>query len=139
MFSSSTVEDIFVDYACCTCVSWKEVLSLIDDYYKVNSILDEHDTSTFENFILSKLLYSCITRLELTESMAHGDGGLHKLCIALMKMASTREAREEVEPSRKGGMQQSRVQLGFKLVQIRFGLTEVPNLKRPWTLHPVSK
>jgi hypothetical protein len=34
-------EDTIIDHADFDCLSWKEILSLIDDYYKVNSFLIE--------------------------------------------------------------------------------------------------
>jgi hypothetical protein len=34
-------EDTIMDHADFNCLSWKEILSLIDDYYKVNSFLIE--------------------------------------------------------------------------------------------------
>jgi hypothetical protein len=34
-------EDTIMDHADFDCLSWKEILSLIDDYYKVNSFLVE--------------------------------------------------------------------------------------------------
>jgi hypothetical protein len=34
-------EDTIMDHADFECLSWKEILSLIDDYYKVNSFLVE--------------------------------------------------------------------------------------------------
>jgi hypothetical protein len=38
---STTDEDTIMDHADFDCLSWKEILSLIDDYYKVNSFLVE--------------------------------------------------------------------------------------------------
>jgi hypothetical protein len=34
-------EDTIMDHADFDCLSWKEILSLIDDYYKVNAFLVE--------------------------------------------------------------------------------------------------
>jgi hypothetical protein len=34
-------EDTIMDHVDFDCLSWKEILSLIDDYYKVNSFLVE--------------------------------------------------------------------------------------------------
>jgi hypothetical protein len=36
------------------CLSWKEILSLIDDYYKVNSFLVEKNVLISPNYILPK-------------------------------------------------------------------------------------
>jgi hypothetical protein len=38
---NGTDEDTIIDHADFDCLSWKEILSLIDDYYKVNSFLIE--------------------------------------------------------------------------------------------------
>jgi hypothetical protein len=35
-------EDTIMDHAAFECLSWKEILSLIDGYYKVNSFVDEN-------------------------------------------------------------------------------------------------
>jgi hypothetical protein len=40
--------DILVEYDDCACLSWKEILNLIDDYYKVNSFLIEYDVCVYE-------------------------------------------------------------------------------------------
>ena len=52
--------DILVDYDDCACLSWKEILNLIDDYYKVNSFLIEYDVCVYENFILPKSMHLCM-------------------------------------------------------------------------------
>ena len=84
-------------------------MSLTDDYYKVNSFLIAHDTLIYKNVVLPKSLYLCIIRFELMKSVTHGEG-VHKEWSSLItiKMASTREAMEKVEPSRKRGMLQTR-------------------------------
>jgi hypothetical protein len=45
-------EDTIMDYADFECLSWKEILSLIDDYYKVNSFLVEKNVLISPNYIL---------------------------------------------------------------------------------------
>jgi hypothetical protein len=40
-FTLKSDEDTIMDHADFDCLSWKEILSLIDDYYKVNSFLVE--------------------------------------------------------------------------------------------------
>jgi hypothetical protein len=44
-------EDRFMEYDDSTCLSWKEILSLIDDYYKVNSFLAEKNVLISLNYI----------------------------------------------------------------------------------------
>ena len=57
----------------------------------------------YKNVILPKILYLCINRFELIEIMAYGEEGVRKewRSLTTIEVASTREAREEVEPSRK--------------------------------------
>ena len=50
-------KDLSMDYGDYPCLNWKEILSIIYDYYKVNSFLIGHDTLFFKNVILPKLLY----------------------------------------------------------------------------------
>jgi hypothetical protein len=50
-------EDIFMKCDDSTCLSWKEILSQIDDYYQVNLLLVENSTLISENNILPKSLY----------------------------------------------------------------------------------
>ena len=78
------------------------------------------------------------------EIMANGeeDVGKEWRLLTNIKVASTREAREEVEPSRKESCCKQRKILSnsdSRFVQIRFGLTEVLNLKRTWILYTDSK
>jgi hypothetical protein len=47
-------EDTIMDHANFECLSWKEILSLIDDYYKVNSFLVEKNVLISPNYILPK-------------------------------------------------------------------------------------
>jgi hypothetical protein len=47
-------EDTIMDHADFECLSWKEILSLIDDYYKVNSFLVEKNVLISLNYILPK-------------------------------------------------------------------------------------
>lgn len=71
-------EDIFVDFANCEGLSWKEILSLVDKYHKVNSFLVEHDTLIRKNFILPKSWTFCIIRIELMARRAHGQEAMRK-------------------------------------------------------------
>jgi hypothetical protein len=45
-----------MDHADFECLSWKEILSLIDDYYKVNSFLVEKNILISPNYILPKAM-----------------------------------------------------------------------------------
>ena len=47
--SRDSDEDILIKYDDCTCLSWKEILSLVDDYYKVNSFLVDSNAWVYEN------------------------------------------------------------------------------------------
>ena len=71
-------EDIFVDYANCEGLSWKEILSLADKYHKVNSFLGEHDTLIQKNFVLPKSWTFCIVRIELMARRVHGQEVMRK-------------------------------------------------------------
>jgi hypothetical protein len=52
--ATSFDEDTIMDHADFECLSWKEILSLIDDYYKVNSFLVEKNVLISLNYILPK-------------------------------------------------------------------------------------
>jgi hypothetical protein len=58
-----------------TCLSWKEILSQIDDYYQVNLFLVENSTLISENNILPKSLYYYLTRFEVYWNGASGRRG----------------------------------------------------------------
>jgi hypothetical protein len=49
-------EDTIMDHADFECLSWKEILSLIDDCYKVNSFLVEKSVLISLNYILPKAM-----------------------------------------------------------------------------------
>ena len=66
-------EEPFMNNIVFTCLNWKEILSLTDDYYKVNSFLVEHDTLIYKNFLLPKSLYLCIIRIEIIMAKAYGE------------------------------------------------------------------
>jgi hypothetical protein len=51
-------------------LNWKEILSLIDDYYKVNSFLVESNALFDRNFILPKFVHSCMDRFHGRTSKA---------------------------------------------------------------------
>src|SRR3954468_13949036 len=46
------------------CLSWKEILSLVDKYHKVNLLLIESDVVLSENYILPKSLCVCMIRYQ---------------------------------------------------------------------------
>jgi hypothetical protein len=58
-----------------TCLSWKEILSQIDDYYQVNLFLVENSTLISENNILSKSLYYYLPRFKVYRNGASGRRG----------------------------------------------------------------
>jgi hypothetical protein len=58
-----------------TCLSWKEILSQIDDYYQVNLFLVENSTLISENNILPKSLYYYLPRFKVYRAPAGGEGG----------------------------------------------------------------
>jgi hypothetical protein len=92
-----------MDYDDSACFSWKEILSLVRKYHKVNWFLVGHDTLIAKNFILPELFCLCIIRIEVIKSMAHVEEGIRKdlESLTIIKMASTRDAWEEVVPSRR--------------------------------------
>ena len=53
-------------------LSWKEILSLVDKYHKVNSFLVELVPLIRKNFILPKSLCVCVIRYIGEEGMAQG-------------------------------------------------------------------
>src|SRR3954467_5407291 len=68
-------EDTIMDHADFNCLNWKEILSLIGKYHKVNSFLVGHDTLTYKNFILPKSLCYCLTRFGIYRTSASGRRG----------------------------------------------------------------
>ena len=64
--------DIFTKYDDSTCLSWKEVLSLVDKYHKVNSLLVDNANYFDESFILPKSLCVCVIRYIGEEGLAQG-------------------------------------------------------------------
>jgi hypothetical protein len=59
-----------MDHADLDCLSWKEILSLIDDYYKVNSFLVEKNVLISSNYILSKVMYYVVFRYVICQDIA---------------------------------------------------------------------
>ena len=53
-------------------LSWKEILSLIDKYHKVNSFLVELVPLIWKNFILPKSLCVCVIRYIGEEGLEQG-------------------------------------------------------------------
>ena len=67
------------------CLSWKEILSLVDKYHKVNSFLVEHVTLIQKNFILPKSWTFCIIRIDLMERWTHGQRSYAQGMVASMR------------------------------------------------------
>jgi hypothetical protein len=68
-------EDTIVDHADFECLSSKEILSLIDDYYKVNSFLVEKNVLISPNYILPKAMYYVLCRYVIYQDIASGRRG----------------------------------------------------------------
>jgi hypothetical protein len=68
-------EDTIMDHANFECLSWKEILSLIDDYYKVNSFLVEKNVLISPNYILPKAMYYVVFRYVIYQDIASGRRG----------------------------------------------------------------
>lgn len=84
-----------MEYDDCTCLSWKEILSLVDDYYKVNSFLVDSNALIYENVILPKSMHLCMIRYEEGASIARG--GEKQLDMVLNVKTFHGCAREERE------------------------------------------
>jgi hypothetical protein len=63
------------EYDDSTCLSWKEILSLNDDYYKVNSFLAENNVLISPNYILPKAIYYVVFRYVICQDIASGRRG----------------------------------------------------------------
>jgi hypothetical protein len=63
-------EDTPMKYDDCTCLNWKEILNLIDDYYKMNSFLVDSNAWIYENVILPKPMHLCMIRFDGEASIA---------------------------------------------------------------------
>ena len=57
-------------------LSWKEILSLTNGYYKVNSFLVGNYTMIYENYILPKSLYYYTSRFGICQDGASGRRGM---------------------------------------------------------------
>jgi hypothetical protein len=64
-----------MQYGDYTCLSWKEILSQIDDYYQVNLLLVKNITLISENNILPKSSYYYLTRFKVYRDGASGRRG----------------------------------------------------------------
>jgi hypothetical protein len=65
-------EDTIMDHADFDCLSWKEILSLTDDYYKVNSFLFEKNVLISPNYILPKAMYYVVFMYVIRQDIASG-------------------------------------------------------------------
>jgi hypothetical protein len=68
-------EDIIMDHADFDCLSWMEILSLNDDYYKVNSSLVENNVLISLNYILPKAMYYDVFRYVICQDITSGRRG----------------------------------------------------------------
>ena len=64
-----------MNYGDCPCLNWKEILSLIDDYYQVILFLYTNNTLISENNILPKLLYYYLIRYDIRRIGVSGRRG----------------------------------------------------------------
>jgi hypothetical protein len=68
-------EDRFMEFDESTRLSWKEILSLIDDYYKVTSFLAKNNVLISPNYILPKAMYYIEFRYVTCQDMSSGRRG----------------------------------------------------------------
>jgi hypothetical protein len=70
-------EDLSMEYDDSTCLSWKEILSLTNNYDKVNSFLIEENVLISLNYILPKAKYCVVFRYmpSIKISPVGGEGG----------------------------------------------------------------
>jgi hypothetical protein len=64
-----------MDHADFECLSWKEILSLIDDYYNVNSFIVKKNVLISPSYILSKAMYYIVFRYVICQNIASGRRG----------------------------------------------------------------
>jgi hypothetical protein len=65
-------QDTIMYHADSDLLSWKEILSLIDDYYKVNYFLVEKNVLISPNYILPKAMYYIVFRYVICQDIASG-------------------------------------------------------------------
>jgi hypothetical protein len=68
-------EDLSVEYDDSTCLSWKEILILTNDYDKVNSFLVEKNVLISPNYILPKVMYYVLFRYVISQDITSGRRG----------------------------------------------------------------
>jgi hypothetical protein len=68
-------EDLSMEYDGSTCLSWKEILSLTNNYDKVNSFLIEENVLISPNYILPKAKYYFVFRYVICQDIASGRRG----------------------------------------------------------------
>jgi hypothetical protein len=61
-----------VEYDDSTCLSWKEILSLTNEYDKVNYFLAENNILISLNYILPKAMYYVVFRYVSCQDIANG-------------------------------------------------------------------
>jgi hypothetical protein len=64
-----------MEYDGSTCLSWKEILSLTNNYDKVNSFLIEENVLISPNYILPKAKYYFVFRYVICQDIASGRRG----------------------------------------------------------------
>jgi hypothetical protein len=64
-----------MEYDNSTCLSWKEILSLTNNYDKVNSFLVEKNILISPNYILPKAMYYVVFRYVVCQDIASGRRG----------------------------------------------------------------
>jgi hypothetical protein len=65
-------EDLSMEYDDSTCLSWKEILSLTNNYDKVDSFLIEENVLISPNYILPKAKYYVVFRYVICQDIASG-------------------------------------------------------------------
>jgi hypothetical protein len=68
-------EDLSMEYDGSTCLSWKEILSLTNNYDKVNSFLIEENVLIYPNYILPQAKYYVVFRYVICQDIASGRRG----------------------------------------------------------------
>src|SRR3954462_416357 len=115
-----------MDHADSSCLSWNEILNLIEKYHKVNLFLVGQDTLIYKNFILPKSWCYCLTRFNIHRTNASGkervEGKESSMMIA--KDARGRSGRRKRRSSRR---------------KVQFGHTDALKLKRTWIIQTNSK
>jgi hypothetical protein len=68
-------EDTIMDHADFDCLSWKKILSVIDDYYKMILFLVEKNVLISPNYILPEAIYYVVFRYVIYQDISSGRRG----------------------------------------------------------------